>query len=240
MRASIASGPLLILFAAACGDPPPANSPQNAQQQAPQSSSQSASPQKAVPVVDQATSPYPPAVLSGEGDLVCNISAKENGTQKLTLRGGSGLEFDASVSPIVDGTIQTKGPTKGGTYRFTSHLAKPAKGKLAGVGDVDIEELETKVSVEMNRYDQGGGPGTELTFSSNDMSRRGIYIEFVGKAKAQNGDKYAFRVNLGAATGGSGKVQPQDANDNSRIVAKMVIVQAPTTTVVTTTLQKLP
>jgi hypothetical protein len=225
---------LALAFAiAACGgDAPPAQSPQQAPPPA--------QPAKPVPVVDQATSPYPPAVLTGDGDLVCNISAKENGNQKLTLRGGSGLEFDAAVSPIVDGTVQTKGPSKGGTYRFTSHLAKPAKGKLAGVGDVDIEELETKVSVEMNRYQQAGGPGTELTFSSQDMSPRGIYIEFVGRAKAQNGDKYAFRVNLGPATGGSGKVQPQDANDNSRIVAKMVIVQAPTMTVVTTTIQKLP
>jgi hypothetical protein len=227
----------VLLGLAACGDPPAASPPpMSAQPQAaPQQQAPAAS---ATPALDS-TSPYPPAVLNGDGDLVCNISAKENGNQKLTLHGGSGIEFDVSVSPIVDGTVSTKGPDKGGTYRFTSHLAKPAKAKLAGVGEVDLEELETRVSVEMNRYDQPNGPGTAFTFNSTDMSRKGVYIEFAGRAKAANGDRYAFRVNLGAATGGQGKVQPSDSNDNSRIYSKMVMVQAPMMTVVTTTTQKL-
>jgi hypothetical protein len=103
---------------------------------------------------------FPPAVLTGDGDLVCDISAKENGHQKLTIVTGGGLEFDVAVSPIVDGTVTTEGPDKGGSYRFTSHLAKPARGKLPGVGEFDLDELETKVMVEMKRYKQPAGKGT--------------------------------------------------------------------------------
>jgi hypothetical protein len=184
-------------------------------------------------------SPFPPAVLSGEGELHCTISAKENGRQLLVLRGGSGLEFDAVVSPIVDGTVQTKGPAEGGTYQFTSHLAQPAKGKLAGVGDVEIDTLETRVSVGMKRYQQPGGPGTELSFTSADIAARGVYIDFAGRARSALGERYAFRITLGVATEGSGKVQPADSSLNAPIYAKMVVVVAPTTTVVTT-VQKLP
>ena len=80
----------------------------------------------------------PPAVLSGEGRLDCTISAQRNGHQKLVLREGVGLEFDVEVSPIVDGVVNQKGPEAGGSYRFTSHLAKPGHGTLAGVGEVDL------------------------------------------------------------------------------------------------------
>jgi len=181
----------------------------------------------------------PPAVLTGDGDLVCDISAKENGHQKLTIVAGGGLEFDVAVSPIVDGTVTTEGPDKGGSYRFTSHLAKPARGKLPGVGEFDLDELETKVIVEMKRYKQPAGKGTALTFTSADMARRGIYVEFAGRGHAKNGERYSFRVNLGAPSDGGGRVVPADDNARSNVVTKAVQFRAPTTTVlVTTTVDK--
>jgi hypothetical protein len=180
-------------------------------------------------------------VLSGDGHLDCTISSKDNGRQKLVMRSGQGLEFDVTVSPIVDGTVRTKGPDKGGSYRFTSHLAAPGTGTLSGVGVVTLEELETKVNVEMQRYDQPAGPGTELSFRSEDMASRGVYIEFAGKARAANGDKYAFKITLGAAGAGSGgKVMPASDAANAPIQSKMVVVVAPATTVVTTSVRKLP
>jgi hypothetical protein len=183
----------------------------------------------------------PPIVETGEGHLDCTISATRNGAQKLVLQKGTGLEFDVAVSPIVDGVVQTRGPIAGGAYRFTSHLAAPGKGTLAGVGPVTIDALDTKVNVEMNRYNQPGGPGTELSFSSEDMALRGIYIEFAGTARAENGDRYAFRVTLGAPGPGSGgKVTPAGPENSAPIMSKMVVVVAPQTTVVTTTLHKLP
>ncbi|MFO0760284.1 MAG: hypothetical protein U0359_27630 [Byssovorax sp.] len=182
----------------------------------------------------------PPLIHSGEAHLACTISAKENGTQRLSVVKGTGLEFDVAVSPIVDGTVNTKGPAKGGAYRFTSHLAAPGKGQLPGVGPVDIEDLDTKVNVEMNRYDQPGGPGTKLTFSSQDMASRGIYVEFAGHARSSNGERYAFRVTLGQPGAGSGgDVTPASPADNAPIYAKTVMIMAPITTVVTTTVTKL-
>jgi hypothetical protein len=177
----------------------------------------------------------PPAVLTGDGHLVCDINSKENGHQKLTIVEGGGLEFDVAVSPIVDGTVTTEGPDKGGSYRFTSHLAKPAKGKLPGVGEFDLDELETKVIVEMTRYKQPAGKGTALTFTSRDMAKRGIYVEFAGRGHAKNGEKYSFRVNLGAPSDGGGRVVPADDNDRSNMNAKVVTFRAPTTTVLVTT-----
>jgi hypothetical protein len=177
----------------------------------------------------------PPVIHSGNGHLECSISARENGAQKLSIQQGTGLEFDVAVSPIVDGSIQTKGPAKGGAYRFSSHLARPGKGALAGVGPVTIEALETKVNVEMNRYSQPGGPGAPLTFTSEDMAARGIYVEFSGRARAENGDKYAFRVTLGQPGPGSGgSVVPDGPGDSAPIQSKMVRIVAPQTTVVTT------
>lgn len=111
----------------------------------------------------------PPAVLGGNGKLDCTISRSEPGHQKLSLINGQGLEFDVQVSPILDGVVRTKGPALGGSYAFTSHLAGPGKGTLSGVGDVTIDELDTKVNVAMLRYKQPDGPGSELTFSSADM-----------------------------------------------------------------------
>lgn len=177
----------------------------------------------------------------GEVELHCTISQKERGRQTLVARGGTALEFDAVVSPIVDGEVQTRGESKGGMYRFTSHLAEPATGRLGNIGEVKLEELETRVTVEVNKYSQPKGAGTAFSFTSVDMRAGGVYVEFLGKAVAKNGDRYAFRVNLGAPSGGSGQVTPAGPGPNVPIQSKMVTVMAPTTTVVSkVTVQRLP
>jgi len=97
-------------------------------------------PDPAQQVADQPP-PLPPAVLTGDGVLECSISARENGHQKLVIKNGGGIEFDAVVSPIVDGRVIARGPDKGGAYQFTSHLAKPGRATLPGVGSFDLDEL---------------------------------------------------------------------------------------------------
>src|SRR5262249_50169874 len=82
------------------------------------------------PLAPAETAAEPPAILTGEGRLDCTINSRENGAQKLVLSKGNGLEFEVVVSPIVNGVVQTKGPEKGGSYRFSSHLAKPGRGVL--------------------------------------------------------------------------------------------------------------
>jgi hypothetical protein len=174
----------------------------------------------------------PPAVVTGAARLTCNIDTAKNGIQKLELVRGAGIEFDAVVLPIVGGTVRVKGPDKGGSYGFTSQLAEPAKGKLTGIGEVTIQEMETKVTVELEKYVQPDGPGTPLRFSTQDLAKRGIYVEFSGWALGRDGKKHAFRVNLGPPEEGSGEVQPRDSSFDTNIVAKTVIMEAPTMTVV--------
>ena len=233
----------LVAFAslAACGEAPPrANEPSSAGPWGPTKPPAASMPNVApAPLVE--ASPYPPAVLMGDVELHCTISAKERGRQTLVTRSGTALEFDAVVSPIVDGEVETRGETKGGMYRFTSHLAGPATGKLGNIGEVNLDELETRVTVEMNRYNQPKGAGTPFSFTSLDMRSGGVYVEFVGKATAKNGDHYAFRVNLGAISGGSGEVTPTGPAPHEQIQMKTVMVQAPTITVVSkVTVQRIP
>lgn len=185
--------------------------------------------------------PLPPSVLMGRVRLDCSIDWQKDGQQILSLVEGAGLEFTAAVSPIVDGTATLKGEQQGGEYRFTSHLAKPASGNLSGVGEVELESLETKVSVAVKGYEQKRGAGTPISFRSEHMASKGIYIEFSGVARAKNGDRYGFKVNLGGPTAGSGEVTPADENYETRVVAKAVMVEAPTVTSVQalTKLEKL-
>ncbi len=180
--------------------------------------------------------PVPPTVLAGHATLRCNISANATGVQKLTVDKGSGLSFDAVVSPIVDGEVELKGPEQGGAYGFTSHLARPATGNLTGVGPVTLESLDTKVRVTVKRYQQPGGPGKAFSFGDRDLlDGQGAYIEFVGKARSARGERFGFRVTLSDAVAGSGEVEPAGPNYNDHIMAKTVIVTAPVTTVTTST-----
>lgn len=164
----------------------------------------------------------------GEAELVCNLSSRENGVQKLVLSSGGGLEFDAVVAPMVDGVVELEGPTLGGMYQFTSHLAKPAKGRLEGIGEVEIDKLETRVAVRLKSYQQPGGPGGKLSFTSEEIIQKGIYVEFLGEAvaPAPMGGRYVFRVNLGRSRRGSGEVQPADANRRTDMYEKAVTVQS--------------
>jgi hypothetical protein len=238
-RSSIfAAGLLISVGLAACGEAPPRAGDPAAHGPYP-GVSKPAPGVVVAPLVE--ASPYPPAVLMGDVELHCTISSTERGRQTLVARSGTALEFDAVVSPIVDGEVETRGETKGGMYRFSSHLAEPATGKLGNLGEVKLDELETRVTVEVNRYKQPRGAGAPFSFTSMDMRQGGVYVEFVGRATAKNGDHYAFRVNLGAPTGGSGEVTPDGPGEHQQIQSKMVMVQAPTITVVSkVTVQRVP
>ncbi len=185
----------------------------------------------------------PPLVLNGDAELDCTIDSRSNGRQKLTLNRGGGLAFDATVSPIVDGKVELLGPQKGGDYRFTSHLAGPAKGTLSGVGPVELESLETRVSVEVSGYDQPQGPGTPFTFVADQIKGRGAYIQFDGVARAvDTGARYAFKLNVTEAREGHGRVEPATSDNNTGMVAKTVVVRGPATVTVVekTSVTRLP
>ncbi len=182
--------------------------------------------------VEESAPHDPPAVLLGDAELHCTIDWDRDGAQTLIMKSGAGLSFDVAVSPIVDGTATLLGPERGGEYRFTSHLAKPATGTISGVGEVTIEALETKVSVGLEGYAQPAGPGSPITFDQDQVKKADMYVEFTGSARAQDGKRYGFRVTFGALKDGSGRVVPSDANTETRLMSKMVVVEAPITTVI--------
>lgn len=203
----------------------------------------SAKPRRAKQAAEQiSNADLPPLVLLGTGRLDCTISSKENGTQIMTLTGGAGVHFDVAVTPILDGVIEIKNgrivspqaaaserieSMKGRAlnYRFTSNLAKTRRFAVTGFNRIRLEKMETRVSVNANRFRQEGGPGTAVSFNSEDMDKQGVYIEFRGIFREVDSDKrFAFRTILGPPSDGSGKVTPLDSNDSSRIVAKSVIV----------------
>ena len=188
--------------------------------------------------------PLPPYVLIGNGKLICNISSTKNGIQKLTLRKGSGVSFDISVTPIIDGVISLK-KSKKMNYRFTSRLFKTKNFAVTGFGPVKLLDLKTKVSVNTLRYQQPKGPGTRVSFNSNDMDRKGVYVEFQGTFRQiDTSQKFSFRTLLGPPTTGKGAIDPYDSNDSSRIVAKRVVVEIEQTpsrpfTQIVTTIQEI-
>lgn len=194
-------------------------------------------PAKTKPAAAISNADLPPFVLLGTGRLDCTISSTENGSQILKLTGGSGVQFDIEVTPILDGVIEIKDgklmPKDGVAlpkgrflnYRFTSQLARSRRFSVTGFAPVTLEQMETKVSVNARRFKQEGGPGTAVTFNSEDMDKQGVYIEFRGIFReVDNNRRYAFRTILGPPSDGSGRVTPLDSNDSSRIVAKSVIV----------------
>lgn len=169
-------------------------------------------------------------VVAGVAELICNISSKENGVQKLTFAKGGGVEFDAVVGPLVDGTVEQRGTEKGARYSFTSHLAKPATGRLAGIGDVTISSLTTRVSVEVKRYQQTKA-GAPFTFSTGDFVDNDVYVEFVGIA-TKGKDKFNFTITLGQVEKGEGKVHPLNENFKTTLLEKQVKILAKATTII--------
>jgi hypothetical protein len=173
----------------------------------------------------------PPLVLLGTGRLDCTISSSEKGRQILKLSAGSGVNFDVHVTPILDGVISMKngrltGQSRSMNYRFTSHLADVANFRVTGFGPVSLLALETRVSVNARRFMQPQGPGTTVEFSSDDMDKQGVYIEFRGIFRdEENKRRFAFRTIMGPPTAGGGQVTPMDSNESSRIQVKTVVVE---------------
>jgi len=192
----------------------------------------------------------PPLVLMGTGRLDCTISNKENGRQKLSLTSGSGVAFDVTVTPILDGVVEIKNgrlksEAKGVNYRFTSHLAEANNFRVSGMNKVELMHLETKVSVNARKFRQDKGPGTAIEFASEDMDRQGVYIEFRGLFREiESKRRFSFRTVMGPPTHGSGVVTPTDSNNMSRIEMKTVVSEIKPTpgepfTQITTTIREL-
>ena len=191
--------------------------------------------------------PLPPYVLIGTGKLTCNISSQKDGLQRMDIHNGSGISFDVDVTPIIDGIIKLKKLKPRLNYRFTSNLSKVRSFEVTGFGPVKLLNMQTKVSINAHRFSQPAGPGTSVSFTSNDMDRKGMYVEFSGKfIPSDSKQHFAFRTILGPPTSANGSIIPHDSNDTSRIMAKRVVVEiektpsTPYSTITTTIVETDP
>ncbi len=123
------------------------------------------------------------------------------------LMAGQGFEFDMSMAPIKDGLIQVQKP--GMRYKFTAFPASRAPAKFKGLGKGTIVEMKTEVEVDVRRFQQPGGPGTEIRFNAVDINGDAAYVEFTGLfVRASDNKNFPFRILFSSVTDGSGSVFP--------------------------------
>src|SRR5579872_106888 len=150
---------------------------------------------------------YPPLVFTSRATLDCNISSTANGRQVMKTVAGSGFDFDAVMLPIKDGKVNVKTP--GMMYKFEAFPESALKAHFGGIGDGTITEMKAEVEVDVKRYSQPGGPGTNITFSAADINANGAYVEFTGLFVRESDHKrFPFRVIFGEVSDGGGNVLP--------------------------------
>jgi len=166
---------------------------------------------------------YPPLVFNSTATLDCKISATGLGRQIMKTVSGQGFDFDAIMLPIKEGWVKLKKP--GMNYQFTSYPSNAIPATLKGIGEGMITEFQAEVEVDVRRYDQPGGPGTEISFNSSDIVNDAAYVEFTGVFVRQKDKKeFPFRVLFGSVPDGQGRVTPADSKPNSRMMAKAVAI----------------
>jgi hypothetical protein len=166
---------------------------------------------------------YPPLVFASRATLDCSISSTRQGRQLMRTVGGQGFNFDAVMLPIKDGKMQVKSP--GMMYKFTAYPVLPLNAQFHSLGDGVITTMKAEVAVDVKRFQQPGGAGTQIHFRSADMDPDAAYIEFTG-IFVRNSDhkRFPFRVVFGSAGEGSGTVVPTGPRSEERIMSKAVVI----------------
>src|SRR5205814_2136295 len=99
--------------------------------------------------------------------LDCAISSTRSGRQAMTTVSGQGFTFDMEMLPIKDGTVKVQAP--GMKYAFDAYPRVTVPATFKGLGDGKIVEMRAEVEVDVKRFDQPKGPGTEIRFSAADV-----------------------------------------------------------------------
>jgi hypothetical protein len=69
--------------------------------------------------------------------------------------------------------------------------------------------MKAEVEVDVKRFSQPGGAGTEISFNAADINADSAYIEFTGVfVRGVDNKRFPFRVLFGGVTDGSGSVLP--------------------------------
>jgi len=91
---------------------------------------------------------------------------------------GQGFEFDMSMLPIEDGAVEVKSP--GMRYKFTAFPSTRIPAEFKGIGTGTITQMKAEVEVDVKRFRQPAGPGTEIRFDAAEINADAAYVEFTG------------------------------------------------------------
>jgi hypothetical protein len=164
---------------------------------------------------------YPPLVFTSRAVLECSISSNKRGRQTMHTVSGQGFEFDMSMLPIKDGIVEVKLP--GMLYKFTAFPSTRIPAEFKGIGKGTITQMKAEVEVDVKRFRQPAGPGTEIRFDAADINTDAAYVEFTGLfIREVDQKRFPFRVLFGSVTDGGGVVVPSSPLDRTPLLSKMV------------------
>lgn len=166
---------------------------------------------------------YPPLVFTSKAWLDCAISSTKNGRQVLRTMTGQGFTFDMTMLPIKGGEVKLKSP--GMKYKFNSFPAQAVPARFTGLGEGTITAMKAEVEVDVKRFQQPKGPGTEIRFTAADMDPDSAYVEFTGVfVRTSDKKRFPFRVVFGSAPAGGGRVVPGSRQSTAPLVSKSVSI----------------
>ena len=169
---------------------------------------------------------YPPLVFSSTATLDCSISSTKPGRQIMTTTSGQGFSFDAPMKPINGGKVKLKG--RGMHYEFNGFPTRAIPATFSGLGSGKITAMKTEVAVDVKRFLQPGGPGTNIRFTAADIDPNGAYVEFTGVfVRDRDLKQFPFRVLFGHVTDGGGNVVPATPAPSSTLMSKSVRLGTP-------------
>jgi hypothetical protein len=169
----------------------------------------------------QAERTYPPLVFHSRATLDCAISSTKNGRQVMTTVAGQGFTFDTPMLPIKDGSVKVQTP--GMHYKFNAFPTASIPATFQGIGHGTITAMKAEVEVDVKRYRQPGGPGTDIKFQAADINADGAYVEFTGVfVRDADAKRFPFRVLFGSVTAGGGDVFPATRAPETAIMSKSV------------------
>jgi hypothetical protein len=169
---------------------------------------------------------YPPLVFTSKAWLDCSISSTKRGRQTLRTTSGQGFTFDMEMLPIKDGQVNLKSP--GMMYKFNAFPSHRVPARFSGLGEGTITMMKAEVEVDVKRFQQPGGPGTEIKFTGADMNPDSAYVEFTGLfVRSSDRKRFPFRVLFGSAPSGGGSVIPGSSRPQASLRAKSVRLGTP-------------
>ena len=172
------------------------------------------------------TRQYPPLVFSSTATLDCSISSTKPGRQVMTTTSGQGFSFDAPMKPINGGKVKLQG--RGMHYEFNGFPTRAVPATFSGLGSGKITAMKTEVAVDVRRFAQPGGPGTNIRFTAADIDPNGAYVEFTGVfVRDRDLKQFPFRVLFGHVIAGGGNVVPASSAPSTPIMSKRVVLGSP-------------